>query len=203
LTLRTSGTILLGDFQKEGVLTVQRKLCIILCLAVLSLFLLASGPAFAGGGAGNGAGQGDLYSDVPRDHWAYEDIKYLVDRGILTPLPGERYNGDQPLDRYSAAALIARTIRYLQNNPESVTPEDLDVLKDMIFKVSADVDALKTGGVGTALETRLAANEQAIAELQSQGVSGKLATRINANFIISLTALLVGIIGVALATLGL
>lgn len=179
----------------------QRKRCVILCLAIL--FLLASGSVFADGGAGNGGVPGDTYSDVPRDHWAYEDIQYLVDRGILTPLPGDRYNGDQPLDRYSAAALIARTIRYLQNSPESVTPEDLDVLKDMIFKVSEDVDALKTQGVGTALEGRVTQNEQAIAELQSQGVSGKIATRVNANFIISLTALLVGIIGVALATLGL
>jgi len=34
-------------------------------------------------------------------------------------------------------------------------------------------------------------------------VDAKLTTRVNANFIISLTALLVGIIAVALATLGL
>ena len=179
----------------------QRKSCVIFCLSIL--LLLVSGAVFAGGGAGNGGNTGETYSDLPRDHWAYEDIQYLVDRGILTPLPGDRYNGDQPLDRYTAAALIARTIRYLQNSPESVTPEDLDVLKDMIFALSEDVDALKTQGVGTALEGRVTQNEQAIAELQSQGVSGKIVNRVSANFIISLTALLVGVIGVALATLGL
>jgi hypothetical protein len=37
----------------------------------------------------------------------------------------------------------------------------------------------------------------------AQNDTSKLASRVNANFIISVTALLVGIIGVALATLGL
>jgi len=49
-------------------------------------------------------------------------------------------------------------------------------------------------------------NEQDIAQLRVQGVGEttvRLANRANANFIISLTTLLVGIIAVALATLGL
>ena len=168
------------------------------------------------GQTGNGHAEppdtGGLFTDVPRDHWAYEDLEYLAARGIITGLPGGRYNGDDPLDRYSAAAMIARAIKYMQNNPESVTPEDLDVLKDLIFQVSDDVAALQGGGLpgdASALEPRVSRNEQSIAELTTQvenmGVSdaSALTRRVQANFIISLTALLIGIIGVALATLGL
>ena len=168
------------------------------------------------GQTGNGHAEppdtGGLFTDVPRDHWAYEDLEYLAARGIITGLPGGRYNGDEPLDRYSAAAMIARAIKYMQNNPESVTPEDLDILKGLIFEVSDDVAALQGGGIqgdASAIESRVSRNEQAISELNdrvediSVSDASSLVKRVQANFIISLTALLIGIIGVALATLGL
>ena len=168
------------------------------------------------GETGNGHAEppdtGGLFTDVPRDHWAYEDLEYLAARGIITGLPGGRYNGDDPLDRYSAAAMIARAIKYMQNNPESVTPEDLEVLKDLIFQVSDDVAALQGSGMSgdaSVLESRVARNEQSIATLNSTvenmatSDASSLMKRVQANFIISLTALLIGIIGVALATLGL
>jgi len=196
---------------------VKRRLLVILSIAILSLALSSIAFGQAGNGAGNGTVQppttGGLFSDVPKDHWAYADLEYLAQRGIITGLPGGKYQGSEALDRYSAAALIARAIKYMQNNPESVTPQDLDVLKDLIFKVSDRLSTLE-GGIGqaadtSALEGRVAKNEQAIARLHNemQGAPtadlAKLANRANVNFIISLTALLVGIIAVALATLGL
>ena len=173
--------------------------------------------ACAFGQTGNGYAEppntGGLFTDVPRDHWAYEDLEYLAARGIITGLPGGKYNGDNPLDRYTAAAMIARAIKYMQNNPESVTPEDLDVLKDLIFQLSDEVATLQAGGVQrvdtSTLESRITRNEQQISSLKTkvEELSGTSATtltkRVQANFIISLTALLVGIIAVALATLGL
>ncbi len=168
------------------------------------------------GQTGNGHAEppdtGGLFTDVPRDHWAYEDLEYLAARGIITGLPGGRYNGDDPLDRYSAAAMIARAIKYMQNNPESVTPEDLDVLKGLIFEVSDEVAALQGDGISgdaLALASRVSRNEQSIASLNNRvdeisvSDASSLTKRVQANFIISLTALLIGIIGVALATLGL
>ena len=120
----------------------------ILAFGVVVVALIGLG---AVGQTGNGHAEppdtGGLFTDVPRDHWAYADLEYLAARGIITGLPGGRYNGDDPLDRYSAAAMIARAIKYMQNNPESVTPEDLDVLKDLIFEVSDDVAALQGTGI--------------------------------------------------------
>jgi len=185
-------------------------------LLLFAVGVVALVGAGAWGQTGNGTVQppdtGGLFTDVPRDHWAYADLEYLAARGIITGLPGGRYNGDDPLDRYSAAAMIARAIKYMQNNPESVTPEDLDVLKDLIFQVSDDVAALQgTGPSGTAsaLDSRVTRTEQRISELTtrvdeiSPSDVSSLTKRVQANFIISLTALLIGIIGVALATLGL
>jgi len=188
---------------------------IILGGLLLAMLCGAAALAQTGNGTVEPPNTGGLFTDVPRDHWAYEDLEYLAARGIITGLPGGRYEGDQPLDRYSAAALIARAIQYMQNNPASVTPEDLDVLKDLIFGLTDDLDtlraevgALQRGG-DTELANRVALNEQQISQINvelqdiSSSSGSTLAKRVQANFIISLTALLVGIIGVALATLGL
>ncbi|MFC2078245.1 S-layer homology domain-containing protein, partial [Candidatus Bipolaricaulota bacterium] len=194
--MRRTGTIILGGL-------------------LLAMLCGAAALAQTGNGTVEPPNTGGLFTDVPRDHWAYEDLEYLAARGIITGLPGGRYEGDQPLDRYSAAALFARAIQYMQNNPASVTPEDLDVLKDLIFGLTDDLDtlraevgALQRGG-DTELANRVALNEQQISQINvelqdiSSSSGSTLAKRVQANFIISLTALLVGIIGVALATLGL
>lgn len=179
-------------------------------VALLSLVFGGAALAQTGNGHAEPVNMGGLFSDVPKDHWAYNDLEYLAERGIITGLPGGAYNGEGALDRYSAAAMIARAIKYMQNNPESVTPEDLDVLRSLIFKVSDNLATLQSqigsvqAGDTSALESRISQNEQAISQLRTQTGTGtdttQLASRVNANFIISLTALLVGIIGVALAT---
>ncbi len=193
----------------------KTKASIVLVAAVFVALCGAYAIAQTGNGHAEPPDTGGIFTDVPKDHWAYDDLTYLAERGIITGLPGGKYNGDAPLDRYSAAAMIARAIRYTQNNPESVTPDDLNVLKDLIFQVSDNLDALEaevkslSAGTGSALESRVAQNEQDISSLKTQiqdistSSPSSLAKRVQANFIISLTALLVGIIGIALATIGL
>jgi len=194
---------------------VKTKLSIILFAAVLAALSGVCALAQTGNGHAEPPDTGGIFTDVPKDHWAYDDLTYLAERGLIAGLPGGKFDGDSPADRYWTAVMIARAIRYMQNSPESVTPDDLNVLKDLIFQVSDDLDKLQAdvdaigGGTATGLETRVAQNEQDISSLESQiqdmstSSPTSLAKRVQANFIISLTALLIGIIGVALATLGL
>ena len=171
------------------------------------------------GQTGNGHAEppntGGLFTDVPRDHWAYADLEYLAARGIITGLPGGVYDGDAPLERYDAVAMIARAIKYMQNNPESVTLEDLNVLKDLIFKVSDDVTALQSqlgssqGADYSTLENRVSQTEMEIAQLNAQiqeGTTtdvGTLTRRVQINFFVSLTALMFGIVGIVIGIMGL
>jgi hypothetical protein len=193
---------------------VKRTTFILLGSAFLAVLFGACTLGQTGNGTAEPINTGGLFTDVPKNHWAYADLEYLAQRGIITGLPGGRFNGDQPMDRYTVAVYIARAMKYMQNNPEGVTQQDLDVLKDLIFQISDDVAALQVraqGGTTTpsTLETRLAKAEQDIAQLRAQIQAGAgtdvaaLTKRVQANFILSLTALLVAIIAVALATLGL
>jgi ribosomal protein L29 len=130
------------------------------------------------------AARGSLFVDVPSDHYAASDLKFLVERGIITGLPNGEFQGGKALTRYDAAVLIARALRYLQNDPEKIQPADLKVLQDLIFKVSERVQALDAleQDVATlksrptsdssaevlALKEKLSQNEVQIAGLQTQ-----------------------------------
>ena len=186
----------------------RRILPIVLTVVILSLFLGGVALGQTGNGTSVPTNVDERFSDVSKDHWAYDDIKYLADRGIITGLPGGQYQGQEALDRYSAAALISRAVKYLQNNPESVTLQDLDVLKDLIFKISDNMATLQ-GQVdslqgGSDLREQVVSNQEQISELGRQVESlsksdtGELATRVDVNFLISLVGVLAGIAAIAL-----
>ncbi|MCI2429871.1 S-layer homology domain-containing protein [Candidatus Acetothermia bacterium] len=89
------------------------------------------------------AARGSLFVDVPTDHYAASDLKFLVERGIITGLPNGEFQGTKSLSRYDAAVLIARAVRYQQNDPEKIQPQDLKILQDLIFKVSERVQGME------------------------------------------------------------
>lgn len=195
----------------------NRGILFVRLFVALGLIVLLGGAALAqtGNGHAEPVNTGGLFTDVPRDHWAYADLEYLAARGIITGLPGGVFNGDDALLRYDAAGMISRALKYMQNNPESVTLEDLNVLKDLIFKVSDDVTALQSqlgssqGSDYSTLANRVSQTELEIAQLNAQVQQGgnadltTLTKRVQANFFISLTALLFGIVGITLGVMGL
>jgi len=191
---------------------VKRTATIVLASALLCAVLGLAALAQTGNGTAEPVNTGGLFTDVPKDHWAYADLEFLAQRGIITGLPGGKFDGDSAMTRYSAAVYIARAIKYMQNNPESVTPADIETLKTLIFQVSDSVTTLQAqSGMAnlSSLEARVARTEQDIAKLNAQhqidGTPGTsaLEKRVQGIFILSLTALLVGIAALAVATLGL
>ena len=190
----------------------KRTATIVLASALLCAVLGLAALAQTGNGTAEPVNTGGLFTDVPKNHWAYADLEFLAQRGIITGLPGGKYDGDSAMTRYSAAVYIARAIKYMQNNPESVTPADIETLKTLIFQVSDSVTTLQAqSGMAnlSSLESRVAKSEQDIAKLNAQrqvdGTPGTsaLEKRVQGIFILSLTALLVGIAALAVATLGL
>ncbi|MCI2425280.1 S-layer homology domain-containing protein [Candidatus Acetothermia bacterium] len=186
----------------------------------IALFTVMSG--YGGGGLPPGkdgrpapaAQQGGVFADVPINHWAHADIQFLVERGIIIGLPGGRFNGAQPLDRFSAAALTARTVRYLKNYPRGVTPrEDLDVVKNLVLNVAdhisvmqREIEALRAGAGTAALENRIARNEAQLTALTQRiqaleavpAHDEELAQQVQTSLIVGATGIIVGIVGIVL-----
>lgn len=50
------------------------------------------------------------YSDLPKDHWAYDFIKKLSDKGYLNGYPDGTFKGDSKMTRYEFAAALWRAV---------------------------------------------------------------------------------------------
>lgn len=50
------------------------------------------------------------YSDLPKDHWAYNFVKKLSDKGYLNGYPDGTFKGDAKMTRYEFAAALWRAV---------------------------------------------------------------------------------------------
>ena len=50
------------------------------------------------------------YSDLPKDHWAYDFVKKLSDKGYLNGYPDGTFKGDAKMTRYEFAAALWRVV---------------------------------------------------------------------------------------------
>jgi hypothetical protein len=167
-----------------------------------------------------------FFPDVPADHWAAADLKFLAERGIVTGNANGEFKGASPMTRYDAGAMLARAIRYLQNDPERIKAQELKVLQDLMFQLSQKIQGVEQEVKSVAssprgdsqkvleLQSRLESANVRIDELQRQlnavrtsstGIDpielDKVRKQAQANFIIGVAGLFVGIVGIALATL--
>lgn len=81
------------------------------------------------------------FPDVPENHWAYEYVKSLADRGLLEGYPDGEFKGDRPMTRYEFATIIYRALQngapmdaalnkaVIEFNPELARVEVLDRIR--------------------------------------------------------------------------
>lgn len=75
-------------------------------IAMLGMVMVMSATAWAG----------NAYDDVPTDHWAYNALDYLTERGVLEGYPGGFFKGDRTLTRYEFAQAIARLLDTIEQD---------------------------------------------------------------------------------------
>lgn len=51
------------------------------------------------------------FPDVPENHWAYEFVNSLAQRGLLVGYPDGEFKGNQSMTRYEFAAVIYRALQ--------------------------------------------------------------------------------------------
>ena len=52
-----------------------------------------------------------MFPDVPENHWAYQYVKTLAERGYLQGYPDGEFKGDRAMTRYEYAAIIYRALQ--------------------------------------------------------------------------------------------
>lgn len=73
------------------------------------------------------------FDDVPRDHWAYDSVQTLAERGYLSLYSGEDFNGEEALTRYEMAEIIANVLENTVggSSSQNLSEEDVDVIREL------------------------------------------------------------------------
>ena len=81
-------------------------------------------------------------ADVPPSHWAYQAVKQLVSQGYLGLYPDKTFRGDQPVDRYTMAVVIARLLSEAVAGKTTLSKEDADLLRRLTAEFRQELVAV-------------------------------------------------------------
>ena len=136
------------------------------------------------------------FADVPADHFAYQSVLKLQERGIVIGYPDGTYGGRRAMTRYEFAVAIARLLDYIDSKiPGGPTPpagiteqqltdrlrgfatkEDLDAVRRLVTEfqnelttLGVDVDAVKQRLSN--LEARVAGIENEMKRVRISGAA--------------------------------
>ncbi|MDD7057177.1 MAG: S-layer homology domain-containing protein [Selenomonadaceae bacterium] len=116
-------------------------------LAILAgLTIGMSGSAFAA--------SADSFTDVPKDHWAYQALDYLAQEGVIDGMGDSTFQGGRSMTRYEMAAIVAKA---MQKNPTNIG--DQAVLEKLEGEFGTEIKRLTK---------RVDAHDKAIKELQDK-----------------------------------
>lgn len=116
-------------------------------LAILAgLTMAMSGSAFAA--------SADDFTDVPKDHWAYQALDYLAQEGVIEGMGDTTFQGGRSMSRYEMAAIVAKA---MQKNPTNIG--DQAVLEKLQGEFGTEIKRLTK---------RVDAHDKAIKDLQAK-----------------------------------
>ncbi|NUU96302.1 hypothetical protein XO10_08535 [Marinitoga sp. 1135] len=78
------------------------------------------------------------FVDVPEDHWAYEYVMDLANRGIL-PME-DNFNPDVVLTKAEVAELLSDTLTYIENDPVLAKAEDIKRVETVMDLLNKKID---------------------------------------------------------------
>lgn len=81
-------------------------------VSVAAALQLAAAVGFAA--ASDSGGFINTFTDVPREHWAYEAVRELAEDGVIDGYGDGTFHGDRSITRYEMAELVARAMTKLE-----------------------------------------------------------------------------------------
>ncbi|MGM0437563.1 MAG: S-layer homology domain-containing protein [Bacillota bacterium] len=69
--------------------------------------------------------------DISEDHWAYDSVQKLIDRGYFNLYEDDTFKGENKVSRYELATILARMLDDLQTSDVEITEDDTDELRKL------------------------------------------------------------------------
>lgn len=109
------------------------------------------------------------FQDLPKDHWAYKDVEFLVRQGYLEGFPDGTFKGRKVITRYDLALVLARILRKMEERKTSIeqATEAERAALTRLTKEFKDELGLLNVRVDT-LERRMQESEKSIKTLESK-----------------------------------
>ena len=102
------------------------RLALLVALVVAPVLGATGTPA----ASAEGAASAPAIADVPPDHWAYQAVVTLVQRGYVT-LQAGRFDGTRPVDRFTLASVVARLLQDVERGQVRLTGDDLQLVRQL------------------------------------------------------------------------
>lgn len=86
-----------------------------------------------------------LFDDVPKDHWAYEAINSLAEKGYVDGFPDGTFKGNTPVSRYEMAVSIFKVLNKVKDIETSggvITQKDAATIHKLITEFRDELNAL-------------------------------------------------------------
>jgi hypothetical protein len=139
-------------------------------VGVVLVLVLLTGLTMAGAqSADPSAAPSAAFQDLPKDHWAFADIDFLVKQGYMEGYPDGTFKGRKVTTRYDIALVLGRILRRMEEKKTS-----LDAASEMerasLTRLTKEFrDELGLLGVRVdSLERRMGDTETAMKALESQ-----------------------------------
>lgn len=78
--------------------------------------------------------QSVMFPDVEKNHWAYEAVNDLANRGLLTGYPDGTFKGDSNMTRYEFAMIVERAIQRAKELNQSIDARLVDEFKPELLR---------------------------------------------------------------------
>ncbi|MFW6001124.1 MAG: S-layer homology domain-containing protein [Halanaerobium sp.] len=82
------------------------------------------------------------FDDVPRDHWAYDSVQTLAEKGYLSLYAGEDFDGDESVTRYEMAEIIANMLENMSADEQNLSDEDVGVIRELSLEFRDELVAV-------------------------------------------------------------
>ena len=127
--------------------------------------------AFVIGAAGTTFAAANPFSDVPRDHWAYDAVTQLASDGVIEGYGDGTFRGDRNITRYEMAQMVAKAMakgnmsasdRALVDRLAAEFADELNNLGVRVSNLERNADMVKWNGVLEYTYTNLRAKEDGV-----------------------------------------
>jgi len=100
------------------------------------------------------ASAAEMFADVPTDHWAYQAVNNLQERGIVIGYPDGTFGGKRAMTRYEFAVAIDRLVDWV-NRTIAASPKNGGVSEEDVRRIIAEHPGVTEDRVRELIEERV------------------------------------------------